>query len=402
MAGRLRDRELERELLADPSEDGSKLVYADWLQARGDAWGELIVMQHGRAPNPEPLFRWDDPSAIRHAVSSHPTDSELFHASRGLLEPRRLPPEAGLRERELCEQVLDEALGPCGDASVRVRWRSGFIDGLFVPQGGCDGDDLFDMLCSLLEHRAGLLLRQLAIGAIRWNSANKYEGYSLHYDDILELLAIAAPQTLEHLALGAWSEHDISWTAIGDLRELHGALPSLRVLELQGNAYSFGEMDLPRLERLLVRSGGLPERALLELAEARLPALRELTLWFGSNDFGGCEDVAVAAPFLRAHERHPRLRRLGLANAMFTDELCALLPRAPVLPQLTHLDLSMGMMSDEGARALLASRSAFAHLEHLDLRDNSLSSDACAQLASLCPSVDTRYQREWRYVTVSE
>ena len=72
-----------------------------------------------------------------------------------------MPSGAGERERELCEQVLEEALGPYANAPVRVRWHAGFIDGLFVPQGGCDGDDLFDAMCCLFEHRAGIVLRQL-------------------------------------------------------------------------------------------------------------------------------------------------------------------------------------------------------------------------------------------------
>lgn len=38
-------RELEGAIAADPGDPNAYLVYADWLQARGDPLGELIVVQ---------------------------------------------------------------------------------------------------------------------------------------------------------------------------------------------------------------------------------------------------------------------------------------------------------------------------------------------------------------------
>ena len=91
-------------------------------------------------------------------------------------------------------------------------------------------------------------------------------------------------------------------------------------------------------------------------------------------------------------------------------ELAAVIGKSPVLKQLRVLDLSQGTLSDDGARALLASAPAFAHLERLDLTENFLGDEMIAAVAKLCPDVRAEGQREayehrdelHRYVAVGE
>ena len=406
-----RNRPLEEQLLAAPDDDALKLIYADWLQERGDDWGELIALQHQLDVRDDaPLFEWDDQVGIVHAVRQNPTDHALYALSSGNLSgddptPTRTddPDETRLRAR-----FRAELLDSYSDQPVRLRWRCGFVDKIFFPQWVSGDESLADVLLRIFDHRASILLRELAMGAIEWSGRRgDWGGYSLDYQDVIESLALAAPRCLTRLVLGAWVEHDVSWTALGDMSLLYEALPRLRELEIQGNGMEFGDIQWPHLTRLLIRSGGLPRHALTSLHRAKWPALREMCLWFGVPDYGGCDDVAVAEPFLAA-ENMPELRHLGLANAMFTDQLCRLLPSAPVLPRLERLDLSMGTMGDDGGRQLLRHRDAFAHLEQLDLRGNYLSPEMCAQLATLCKEVDTRAQGNHRldpsrrYTTVSE
>jgi len=391
-----RNLTLEREIITRPDDLELKLVYADWLQVQGDPWGELIVRQQHLDGGSVPLFQWDDPAGWKHALRRRPTDDSLYErycGSLGGADP------AGALEDEVAAALRAEILEGHDDPRIRLRWRQGFVDGVFFPQQVSFDLDLAQGVDQVLSHRACLLLRELALGAITWQS--KWNGRVLHYQDEIEIILAHAPPRLRRLVLGAWDEHDVSWTAVGDLRELSARLPGLTALELQGNDMDFGDIDLPRLQRLVVRSGGLPGKVIDQLARASWPSLEELELWFGDEHYGGSPSVEVAEPFLRP-ERLPRLRRLGLRNAMFADDLCARLASAPILPQLTHLDLSMGMMSDQGARNLLARPQPFAHLERLDLRDNNLSPRVCARLAGLCAEVDTGMQSNQRYVSVGE
>ncbi len=39
-----------KNILDDPDEDANRLVYADWLEERGDPRGELIRLQVGQGP----------------------------------------------------------------------------------------------------------------------------------------------------------------------------------------------------------------------------------------------------------------------------------------------------------------------------------------------------------------
>jgi hypothetical protein len=143
-------------------------------------------------------------------------------------------------------------------------------------------------------------------------------------------------------------------------------------LILRGFGISFGKKPVvaPRLRRLALRTGSLRKKTgFAPLATAELPLLEDLELWFGDSYYSA--DVkAKDLAWLLAGERFPKLTSLGLMNAEFADELPALLASSALLPRLRRLDLSMGTMGETGARALLAHRDAFAHLESLSVQDN--------------------------------
>lgn len=396
MAVPSRNQELENRLLADPEDEATKLVYADWLLERNEHWGEVIVTQSTRGPDLTPLFEWDDPAAYQQGDYDR-----LPSGTLDSLDPQVLP-ELSDVETDFRKAVRRELFGP-SNAAFRLRWRAGFIDKIFIPQGGTGDAVSWEMYGRIVEHRCCLLLREFAVGFIEPDSFGE-QMWSQTF--AIEALAQAAPPVLRRLVLGAWEEHDISWTATGDISLLYPVMPQLEVLELQGNGLHLGVMSLPELRRLVLRSGGLPREELDSLSTAELPSLEELVLWFGHEHYGGCASFDVA-PFLD-HKRWPKLRHLGLCNAMFTNEICGILPHAAILPQLETLDLSMGTMNDEGAKLLLRSKRRFVHLKRLDLRKNFLSPRMCKRVQGLCADVDVRFQdnRGWgrgrRYVTVAE
>ncbi len=104
---------------------------------------------------------------------------------------------------------------------------------------------------------------------------------------------------------------------------------------------------------------------------SELPALVHLELWLGRSDDGGDCEVADPEPILSG-ARLPRLRRLALRNSEIQDEVAAAAASAPVVARLDVLDLSMGVLSDDGAATLLDGR-PLTHLKKLDLHHHFLS-----------------------------
>jgi hypothetical protein len=142
-----------------------------------------------------------------------------------------------------------------------------------------------------------------------------------------------------------------------------------------------------------------------ELRAARWPRLEELDLWFGDPEYGGDCTLDDVLPLLDGRVALPALRRLGLRNAAFADELCEPLLRSPLLPQLTTLDLSLGVLSDDGAAILARGADRLAHLERLVVRENCLTAEGIAQLASigLLGVLDAdENDPEFRYVSHAE
>lgn len=97
-----------------------------------------------------------------------------------------------------------------------------------------------------------------------------------------------------------------------------------------------------------------------------------LDLWLGTSEYGGDADVSDLEPFF-AGDRLPSLIRLGLRNSEIQDDVCRALASAPVVARLEDLDISMGVLTDDGATALLSGQ-PLTHLKKLDLHHNYLSS----------------------------
>jgi hypothetical protein len=144
-----------------------------------------------------------------------------------------------------------------------------------------------------------------------------------------------------------------------------------------------------------------------EVARAKLPALEHLELWLGSEWYGGNATVDDLRPFLSG-KHFPKLRSLALRNFRWADALAVAIAESPVLRHLDTLDLSLGTLGDEGARALLAA-AHIRKLRKLDLHRHYLSTEMMTALQQLPLTVDVSGQTEVRpgddgerYVAVAE
>ncbi|MFJ6199076.1 STM4015 family protein [Micromonospora sp. NPDC092111] len=253
--------------------------------------------------------------------------------------------------------------------------------------------------------QAGDSVEALVVGS--WGYA------AVHHAPIAQLCA-AAPRLprLRSLFLGDLTseECEVSWMLVGDVSPLLTAYPALEVLRVRGGLlFGFTPVRHDRLRELAVESCGLSRRFVGAVLDSDLPALTDLELWLGTDEYGGNTGVADLDGLLTG-KLFPALRRLGLRNAEIADDLAAALASAPVVARLQRLDLSLGTLGDEGLAALLAGQ-PLTHLAALDLHHHYLSEQAAASVAAALPGVrvDVSDPQEpedddesYRYPAVSE
>lgn len=207
---------------------------------------------------------------------------------------------------------------------------------------------------------------------------------------IVEALLAAAPQlpNLRALFIGDMTSEDceISWIRQSDLTPLLATFGLLEELVIRGGTdLELQAIKHSALQRLVIESGGLPVAVVRAVAASDLPALTDLELWLGTKEYGADSTVQDVAPIL-AGEHLPNVSRLALCNSDYEDQIAAAASTAPVIVQLKDLDLSMGVLTDTGAQALLAGQS-LTHLATLNLAHNYLSDDIKDQLrAALEPA----------------
>lgn len=349
---------LEEALHRDPSAE-TWAVYADWLQSQGDPRGELVAA----------------------ALSGRDTDALL--------------------------EAHEEAFwGPFVPGSpwgqyTQIVWGYGFWREAWigVPWGEGDGGDLNEAVAALLRHDSARFLSALTFGLVSDVGDGDYSWYAA----IAELIAAGPRPSLRSLFVGDFyrNEPDISSTEVGDLSQIWALLPALERLRLHAGHFDLGRIDAPKLVDLRLQTGSLSRQSLDRVIEAPLPEIAHLELWFGRPRYGGdCKASDVARLLSRADL--PKLRSLGLMNSELADEIPALLLRSPLLPRLARLDLSMGTMTEAGARVLLEGASALQHLEEIDLDENAIPSDLTEALALALPRARIlANDQKWDYVYAS-
>ncbi|KAB8187172.1 STM4015 family protein [Microbispora catharanthi] len=302
---------------------------------------------------------------------------------------------AGLPVIEVVPEEDEEIPDP---ASVAVRISAEMDDDY-------DVDEAFD---ALLKRVDTAKVPALVIG--EWEDC--YGTSSEHLVGLLVDNAARFPG-LRSLFLGAISsdEAEISWIQQSDVTPLLEAFPWLERLEVRGGTgLALRPVRHESLRMLRFETGGLPAAVVRAVGACDLPALEHLDLWLGEENYGGDTTVADLAPILSG-ERLPALRHLGLQDSEIQDEIAAAVAAAPVVARLESLALSMGMLTDAGAEALLGGQ-PLTHLHALDLHHHFLTDAMVARVTEALPGVEVDLSKQeeaeedegevWRYVAVSE
>jgi uncharacterized protein (TIGR02996 family) len=301
-------------------------VYADWLEAQGDPRGVLMNLQ-----------------------------------LRG--ETRRT--EALLREHRR------EWLGSLADAppsQLKLEWGIGHLRSARVERR--EHDYTIAVVPQIVETLLGLpiarLLRELTVGRMV-PGRNRYDAV------LRAICAHRALPALRSISLGEYShsQNFLDWTELPDCAPLWAVVPSLRELRLRAASMRLRAIDLPELRDFEVITNALEPGSLAAIAEARWPKIERLHLEQTTSE-GGVDECTP----LFAGSGVPELRHLRLTCFDLDHELARSLVDAPLIRQLTHLDLSFGTLDDEDADLFLAHRDVFAHLELLSLERNFLSEAA--------------------------
>jgi len=269
-----------------------------------------------------------------------------------------------------------------------------------------------DAFARFLETVDTRQVRALIVGA--WSDA-----YDSGPDEIIKALVAARDRlpALRGVFLGDMlsEECEISWINQGDVTPLLEAFPDLEEFGVRGGSeLAFPAVRHERLRSLTVETGGLPVEVVRGIAASDLPALVELDLWLGTSEYGGDADVADLEPFF-AGTRLPSLKHLALRNSEIQDAVCTALASAPVVARLEVLDVSLGVLTDDGATALLTGQ-PLTHLKKLDLHHNYLSDalrtrlletlePAGVEVDARADDADSDEEEDgtvWRFVAVGE
>lgn len=360
---------LEDAIRAKPDDAHTWQVYADWLQEQGEGWGEVIGA----------------------AARGKPDGTKQDGALGSMLEPM---------------------LG--GSDAADAVWKYGVLDEFrFEPDEHDDEYPMDVVLERVLKHPAGHFVRKLSLGL------PPHEDLEWHMEGLAEAVNKAGPLPfLEELDLSVPSEHmdQESWRRVGDVRGIWEACPSLKVLKLRGSAGSddgpkikLAPIVAPKLETLIIYSGGLDEAAPVEIGEADFPSLRHLELLFGRDDYGCTSTVGSLAGIL-AGTGLPKLEYLGLKNSEWEGELIEAIAKSAIVKRLKVLDLSMGILWRDGAAALVKYAGALEHLEHLILDDNFFDEAQAGFIKAALPNAQLGEQKAldepeedpWRYTSIGE
>jgi len=265
-----------------------------------------------------------------------------------------------------------------------------------------EGVTISDLLEAFVRDPQCASVKELIIGQFNVDSSES------SFEVVDKLIALKENfKGLKALFIGdiTYEECEISWINQTDITPILKAFPALEHLQIRGgSALSFSELQHDRLTTLIIETGGLPPTVVTQVNAARLPNLQKLEMWLGSDDYGFDSTVEDFAPVLSGTV-FPKLTHLGLMDSIIQDDLAIAVSQAPVLKQLKVLDLSMGILTDKGAAALLHSE-GIRKLQHLNLRHHFMSEGMMEQLKTLGISVNIddkeKEEDDYRYVEVAE
>jgi uncharacterized protein (TIGR02996 family) len=349
------DERFREAILADPEDDAPRLVYADWLEERGDPRGEFIRLQCRLAALPEDDAHWPElkqregelleahGKAWLRDVPAWARRDACFR--RGLVGEVRCTPQAFVRGAGLFRRAPVRAVQfrDLTDEQVRALAESPDLARLTELDLDLGGTDVLPAAVTalLISPHLGRLTR-LAVTSLREGGVEVARSVAqcpalrgltaldLAFNEIgsAGARALAGSPNLKHLVA-----LNLHWNHIGDF----------------GVRYLFGSRHLGRLRELDLRHNDLTARGARALAAA--PALTKLAnLELESNRIGtrGAQALAASPHLTRLTRLQLNMNHIGPAGARA-------LAGSPILSRVRFLFLASNPIGSAGARALAKS-----------------------------------------------
>ncbi|BAZ17623.1 GUN4 domain protein [Calothrix sp. NIES-4071] len=186
------------------------------------------------------------------------------------------------------------------------------------------------------------------------------------------------------------------------------AYPQLETLKVRNNCYryssysnyevglEFSPIRHEKLQTLIIEGVGISNEVFEEICKLELPALEYLELWFGRDRYINHNSINEFISVF--YDNFPKLKYLGLRyyDHDYPDNVAFAIANSPICENLVELDLSMGKIGDEGAKALLKC-SAIHQLDTLNISDNCLNNKMVEKISKLDIEVIADKQNPQRY-----
>jgi len=382
---------LER-IRTQPGDDGPRLIFADWLDARGDTRGQLIRLQCCLEQLPDTDPRRDDlqlqvatlSGALQQAVSADLGRlAEDWSWHRGLIDAVAVNAASFI---EHGGKLL--AYGPI--RRIRFLEASQCLAKL-IASPYLRGLREIDLCGNYLGNS---VIAQLA----RAPHLDELRTLQLGFNDLTDA-GLRALAEIPHLAnLCELHLEDNKRLATPGLRALADSpyFPNLRLLNLSGNALTDSAVrvlinaeGLTHLNAVALADNNLGDSGVTSLARSEL-----LTRMLAHNPVLDLRRNNIGPVGARALAESPRvgtLRTLNLAGNVIGDAGLAALAQSPHLGQLEELIVSGNRISDTGAMALAGSE-LLATLRSIDLTGNIVNHSSIHDLHDAAMSHDWRRQ----------
>ncbi|MGV3771789.1 MAG: STM4015 family protein [Verrucomicrobiales bacterium] len=270
-----------------------------------------------------------------------------------------------------------------------------------------ENDELIPNLQEFLESDAASVATGLVIGSWQGDDTESSPQQAI---DLLISSKDRLPN-LRALYIGdiTSEETEMSWIHQADLSPLFPAFPQLQLLRSRGgDGLELKNPSHHQLRGLAIETGGLNVEVIRAICTSDFPNLEYLELWLGTEEYGANHTVADLQPILSGR-LFPKLKYLGLRNSQQVDDIAAVVVNSPIIHQIETLDLSLGVLTDEGGRALLKLPKSET-LKRLNLHYNYLTQEVIRELkalplivdASKPSNMDADDDGEWRFVAVGE
>lgn len=201
-------------------------------------------------------------------------------------------------------------------------------------------------------------------------------------------------------------ENEMSWIHQCDMAPLLQAFPQLQLLRTRGGSgLKLQPSKHATLRALAMETGGMDASVVRSVSSCEFEQLEYLELWLGTSEYGATATIEDLQPLLSG-KLFPKLKYLGLRNSEMVDQIAAVVVNSPLVRRIETLDLSLGVLTDEGGASLLHLKDS--GLKRLNLHHHYLSDEMVKRLKTLPFVVDASNpadmdeDEDFRFVAVGE